>query len=96
MGGTNMVVLIVGIMTISWVITTWIRAKHGYSITDDNGNTIQPPAKGMSDDDKARIAKLEKRIEVLERIATDRGNLLASEIDALKELPAMRTKQEVE
>lgn len=96
MGGTNMVVVIVGLAMISWVITTWMRIKHGYSITDDNGNTIQPPAKGMSDEDKARIAKLEKRIEVLERIATDRGNLLANEIDALKELPAMKTKQEAE
>lgn len=96
MSGTLIPVFIVGFVMTAWVITTFIRAKYGYSITDDDGNMIEPPRKGLSDEDKVRIEKLEKRIAVLERIATDRGNLLASEIDALKELPAMRTKQEVE
>ena len=37
--------------------------------------------------------KLEERVQVLERIATDRGADLAREIEDLRRDPAMRTKE---
>ena len=65
------------------VINKWIAAKHGYEIEDSDGERMtkivhQPDAASLK-----RIEQLEKRVRVLERIATDEGARLASEIDAL-------------
>ena len=37
------VIAIVAITTIGWVITTAVRAQHGYPLTDDWGNAVNPP-----------------------------------------------------
>lgn len=79
-----MVVGLVLIGTIGTVVNKWIAAKHGYEIEDEAGEKM---VKIVQDDPKtlARIDALEKRIRVLERIATDEGARLASEIEALQE-----------
>jgi hypothetical protein len=93
-GGPGFVLAIIAISTVGWLISTWIRAKHGYPIENE--------WKGVShrgDADAARkiellssenerltgqISRLEERIAVLERIATDPAERTAREIDALR------------
>jgi cell division protein FtsB len=86
------VVAIVALSMLAWVITTAIQAKHGYPLTDEWGNTIHP--KGADDTTralaaenaelKANIERLEDRLKVLERIATDPSRRLADDIDNLR------------
>ncbi|MCC4253377.1 MAG: hypothetical protein VX205_11290 [Pseudomonadota bacterium] len=75
-------------------MNTWIRARHGYPLEDDDGNTVHrtDPDAGRKIDLLAsenemlvgRISRLEERIAVLERIATDPAARTAREIDALR------------
>ncbi len=91
-GGMGFVVAIVGLSMLAWIITTAIRAKHGYPLTDDWGNTVHP--KGADETTKtlaaenaelkANVARLEDRLKVLERIATDPSRRLADDIDNLR------------
>ncbi len=92
-GGPTFVIAIIAIVMVSWVITTAIRARHGYPLTDDWGNPVHPVRK---DDDgtkalvdenkqlKATVDRLEERLKVLERIATDPTKRLSDEIDDLR------------
>lgn len=91
-GGMGFVVAIVALSMLAWIITTAIRAKHGYPLTDDWGNTVLP--KGSDDTTKALAAenaelkatvdRLEERLKVLERIATDPSRRLSDDIDNLR------------
>ncbi len=93
-GGHSFIVAIVALSVGAWVVTTWLRVKHGYPLTDDNGNTVHrtDPDAGRkiallsSENEKliGRISRLEERIAVLERIATDPAARTAQEIDALR------------
>lgn len=93
-GGHSFIVAIVALSMGAWVVTTWLRVKHGYPLTDDNGNTVHrtDPDAGRkidllsSENEKliGRISRLEERIAVLERIATDPAARTAHEIDALR------------
>jgi hypothetical protein len=72
------------------VLTTWIRARHGYPL-DRRGRRGEWPQGGEIADLKAAvasrdavIAKLEERVRVLERIATDKPASLRDEIDRLR------------
>jgi hypothetical protein len=72
------------------VVTTWIRAKHGYPL-DRRGRRGEWPQGGEIAELKsavasrdAIIAKLEERVRVLERIATDKPASLRDEIDRLR------------
>lgn len=79
---------------VAWVATTWIRAKHGYPLEDEKGNPItrsDPDAKrsielltNENERQAGQISRLEERIAVLERIATDPAERTAREIDALR------------
>jgi cell division protein FtsB len=78
---------------LAWVITTAIRAKHGYPIEDELGNIIhKTPAdseqtKALAAENeqlKATVGRLEERLKVLERIATDPSRQLADEIEKLR------------
>ncbi|NWK97790.1 hypothetical protein DM806_19440 [Sphingobium lactosutens] len=92
--GPSFIVAIVALSMGAWVITTWMRAKYGYPLTDDNGNTVHrsDPDAGrkidlLSNENEmlvGRISRLEERIAVLERIATDPATRTAREIDALR------------
>ena len=78
----------------SWAFTTWVRARHGYPLEDDKGNPItrtDPDAKraielltNENERQAGQISRLEERIAVLERIATDPAERTAREIDALR------------
>ena len=88
------VLLLVAISTIGWVVNNWIRAKHGYALENEwKGMTpkTDPDAErkiGLLSSENERltgqISRLEERIAVLERIATDPAERTAREIDALR------------
>jgi hypothetical protein len=91
------VVMLVGVCTAGWMFTTWIRATHGYPVENEWGGTVHradPDADRkirLLSDDNAKLAdqivRLEERIAVLERIATEtngRSAHLANQIDALR------------
>jgi hypothetical protein len=76
------------ISTIGWVANNWIRARHGYPIED---NPDDAPSKKRMDavcaenrELKGHIGRLEERLGVLERIATDPAERTAREIESLR------------
>ncbi len=92
-GSPVFVIAIIAIVMVSWVITTAIRARHGYPLTDDWGNPVHPIKPG-DDETKAlaaenkqlkdTVGRLEERLKVLERIATDPSRQLADDIERLR------------
>jgi hypothetical protein len=92
--GPGFVLAIIAMSMIGWVVTTAIRAKHGYPLTDDWGGKVVKGDLGdtrkveLLTSENARltgqIGRLEERIAVLERIATDPATRTAREIDALR------------
>lgn len=94
MFGPGFILAIIGMSMLAWVITTAIRAKHGYPITDDWGGTVK--REGVEDGRAVqlltseneqltgKIGRLEERLAVLERIATDPSKRLSDEIERLR------------
>ncbi len=93
-GGPAFVIAIIAVCTGGWLISTWIRAKHGYPIENEWGGSVtrnDPEAErkvGLltSENEKlhGKVTRLEERIAVLERIATDPAARTAREIDELR------------
>lgn len=96
-GGTGFVLAIIALSIGGWIFTTWIRAKHGYPVENEWGGTVHrtdPDADrkiALLTDDNAKLAgqvsRLEERISVLERIATETNGQaaqLAAQIDRLR------------
>ena len=101
-GGPGFVIAIIALSMGAWVITTWIRAKHGYPLDDDwsGFSSAKSHKSGLGADIDAdrkvalltneneqltgKITRLEDRIAVLERIATDPAERTAREIEALR------------
>ena len=91
--GPNFVIMIVAISMAGWVITSWIRAKHGYPLEGEWGGLVQkgnPAAERKielisSENERlsGQVSRLEGRIAVLERIATDKPIRLSAEIESL-------------
>lgn len=89
MSGTAMVVWIVAISIFGGVLTRYLKGKER-GVDYDLDKLAE--ALGLSDGSYTkknmqpyldRIDKLEERVKVLERIATDKGRNLADEIDNL-------------
>ena len=91
-GGPLFVIAIVAISTLGWVITTAIRARHGYPLESEWGGTVHrhgndEATKALTAENeqlKATVGRLEERLKVLERIATDPSRQLADEIEKLR------------
>jgi hypothetical protein len=98
--GPGFIIAIIAITTIGWIANNWIRTKHGYPPSDDWGNSMnwrgarkQDPASERkvellsSENERltGQVSRLEERIAVLERIATDPAERTAREIDALRD-----------
>ena len=94
-------VLIVAAVMASRAFQTWVRAKHGYPIEDEESYGRRRSYRGQRGEDIAaerkiallssenerltgQISRLEERIAVLERIATDPAERVAREIDSLR------------
>jgi hypothetical protein len=88
-------VLIVAAVMASKAFQTWVRAKHGYPM--DDRKSRRRHAEGELEADRkiallssenerltGQIGRLEERIAVLERIATDPAERVSREIDALR------------
>lgn len=93
-GGPEFVLAIIAISTFGWVATSWIRAKHGYPLENEWSGTTRredPDAErriealtGENDALKGQVSRLEQRLAVLERIATDPAERTAREIENLR------------
>ena len=94
-GGPGFVIALIAISTAGWIINNWIRAKHGYEPTDDWGKTAKRDdldanrkVELLTSENAqltGKVGRLEERIAVLERIATDPAERTAREIDALRD-----------
>jgi hypothetical protein len=92
--GPGFIIALVAMSMGAWVITSWIRAKHGYPLEGEWGGTVtkQDPAadrkiellSGENEKLVGQIGRLEERIAVLERIATDAPSRLTAEIEKLR------------
>ncbi len=98
-GSPEFVILIVAISTGGWLVNNWIRARHGYPLEDEwGGKTAHGQSEGeailRSENQELRqkladAGKIEQRLRVLERIATDKGTALTAEFEALREKDAV-------
>ncbi len=94
-GSPEFVIAIIAISTAGWIINTWIRAKHGYELEDEwggkskkNDPNEQRKIELLSNENEqlvGKIDRLQERLAVLERIATDPAKRTADEIEALRE-----------
>ncbi|MGN7160340.1 hypothetical protein [Sphingomonas sp. SAFR-052] len=98
-GGPGFVLSIIAIVMIASIVKTAIRAKHGYPLDDEDCGTkgkrrrhrdeigAERQAQLMAQQNEqlqGKVLRLEERIAVLERIATDPATRTAREIDALR------------
>ena len=93
-GGPAFVLAIIGMSMLAWIITTAIRAKHGYPIENEWGGMCSrqdgqadKATKALVAENqqlKATVDRLEERLKVLERIATDPSRQLAEDIERLR------------
>lgn len=91
--GPTFIIAVLAISTFGWVLTSWIRARHGYPL-DNWGKTARSggcleaaSAECLEQENEAlrgRLKQLEQRLEVLERIATDQPARLTREIEQLR------------
>ncbi|HVL79414.1 MAG TPA: hypothetical protein VM346_09035 [Sphingomicrobium sp.] len=93
-GGPEFVLAIIAISTGGWLVSSWIRARHGYPLENEWSGTTEkrdPAAERriaqLKEENgalKAHLHKLEDRLKVLERIATDQPDQLSREIERLR------------
>ncbi len=92
--GGDFILAIIAMSTAGWIVTTWIRAKHGYPVEGEWGGMARksdPQADRkielLATENQrltGQIDRLQERLQVLERIATDKPARLAEEIDSLR------------
>lgn len=93
--GENIWVLVPIAFVIGLVVRTWIRARYSYP-PEDRGALFNAHHDGLSRQDMEKcvnealvardekLAKLEERVRVLERIVTTKSHGLAEEIESLR------------
>ena len=78
-----------------WVLTTWMRIKHGYPLDGAWGQSIYPKKndeaieriKLLSQENaqlRAELGSVKDRLANVERIVTDDSHRLSQEIDSLR------------
>jgi predicted metal-binding membrane protein len=85
-----------GVLAIGgWILTTWLRIKHGYPLDGAWGQAIYPKAgdeameriKLLSSENaqlRAELGSIKDRLATVERIVTDDSHRLSQEIDQLR------------
>jgi hypothetical protein len=99
-GGQEFVLIIIGMATFAGIVKTSIRAKHGLPDFPGGGRRArrersaetESPAlvESLKHENKRltdQVETMQDRLIVLEKIVTDRGYTLASEIEALRDRP---------
>ncbi len=97
-GSPETIIAIIALSYAGWIINNWIRAKHGYELEDEWGGKSGQSKKTSPDEQRkiellsnenaqlvGKIDRLQERLQVLERIATDPAKRTADEIEALRE-----------
>jgi hypothetical protein len=87
-----------GIVSISvgWVVTTWMRIKHGYPLDGAWGQAIYPKTDGEAQERikllsqenaqlRAEVGSMKDRLATVERIVTDSGYHLTQDIERLRD-----------
>ncbi len=94
--GLAPVITILGILAIGgWILTTWLRIKHGYPLDGAWGQAVYPKTgdeaveriKLISAENaqlRAELGSIKDRLATVERIVTDDGHRLTQEIEALR------------
>ena len=89
--------VIIGVvaMSLAWIANTWIRAKNGYPLENSWGKAIYPKndqaverVKLLTQENaelRAELGSIKDRMANVERIVTDSGYHLNSEIDRLRD-----------
>jgi hypothetical protein len=88
------IALIVAISVGGSVLSTWLKIKNGYPLSNSWGMPMHPKRDdeaveriklltGENAQLRAELGSIKDRLETLERIATDRPSRLARDIDAL-------------
>ena len=93
-GGPEFVLAIIAISTGGWLISSWIRAKNGYPVENEwsgmshkGDPTAERQIAQLTDENdglKVQVERLNERLAVLERIATDQPDRLTREIEQLR------------
>jgi hypothetical protein len=89
-----LIVTIVGFSIGGWVLTTWLRIKHGYPLDGAWGQALVPHTDKEAIERirllttenaqlRAELGSVKDRLETIERIVTDQPSRLAQEIDRL-------------
>ena len=94
-GEPGFVMAIVAISTIGWLVNNWIRARHGYALEDEWGGKTDRADQAATRSLRSENAELREqldhfadRVKVLEKIVTDKGYVVAAQIEALRDAPA--------
>ena len=88
------VVAITAVGVGGWVVTTWLRIKHGYPLETSWGTPLHPTThreaaeriKLLTTENaqlRAELGSVKDRVQNLERIVTDQPSILSREIEAL-------------
>ena len=93
-GSPAFVLAIIAMSYGAWVVVSWIRARHGYPLENEWGGMCTRAEAGADQATKALVAeneqlkatvgRLEERLKVLERIATDPARQLSEDIEQLR------------
>lgn len=75
---------------VGWMFTTWLRVKNGYPLEDIWGRPVEPNRANelLAQENQelfGKMARLEDRLSVLERIATEPAARLSREIESLRQ-----------
>ena len=91
-GSPEFVLAIIALSTVGWLISNWIRARHGYALEDEWGGKTVPVReaadKALREENRElreMLGSVTDRLRVLERIVTDKGYDVASQIEALRD-----------
>jgi hypothetical protein len=103
-GSPLFVIAIIAVCGAIGFANNWIRARHGYELEDDWGGKSKAqkiaPTREVelltSENEKLRgqVSRLEERLSVLERIATDPTRRLEDEFAKLREDTPKKTAEE--
>jgi predicted metal-binding membrane protein len=88
--------MIIGMMgVVGWVLTTWLRVRHGYPLDGAWGQAIYPKSSdeamerikllsGENAQLRAEMGAVKDRLANVERIVTDDSHRLTQEIESLR------------